>query len=606
MKRLTIVIALCAASAGVRADTLADQLRLLDGDAPFLLTVKPKAIFAVITWLRSIGGQVGGFVSMGLAEVQKNTQQQLGFDPTTPTGYAASGLDVDAPISASFMAIDPSYERAYQALAKARDAKAQARIARAFWRHRVLLRVKDETKVKAGLKAVAANGPDTAATADGDLGKLLAIDARQADKLKKLLAPKKVLLVQLGPNKEELAFFHLDGPWLVLDVFGVLGPGAIDWKRDEKELLKQLGRKPARGGAGTVTSRGAGAQLAAADAALWMDPSRVIDITKAAGRDKMLRAVAMTPDAAKMLAVGEKEVARCEDFRPMATQGTFEDFAWTFKADGKAFELAGVWGLRAGSTLPSALAAADDGLVDLATAKDALAVGSLYTQGLKPLRTVPRPGGFAKGRASIEESARLCGFGGALFLTVLGWPQYASVVIDSLPKEVVAVLDQARNLAFAFKSFGMKPEDNLGVVLSSFEGAVGPLLDAALIAGIGQKDVHKLGSRKIDIWRPRTPNDPMGFRVPLPGGRVAAGVAIGGPKALDWAYGRPSPRAAPGQTPLLAVARVDVPRAIQLFAKADPYAGAMATDVGKRLGNLTGALRLSGQTLVGILRLETR
>jgi hypothetical protein len=587
-----------------------EQMKLLDGDAPFVMTVKPRAIWAVWTWMKGIGGQVGMFVQSGLTEASTEMKKQFGFDPTTKEGYEASGIDPDAAIVASIMAIDPTYEKSYKALAgmKGRDPKALARIPRAFWRTRIVAKVKDVAKVTAAMKAMATQGgPGYAALPDGDVAKVLGTDAKEADKLKKQLAAKKVLAIwrpDLSYGQRVVSFVRVEGTLLVIDIFAGWSDVELDWKRDGKEIVKQLGRK--QKGANALLSRGAGTQVAAADAALWVEPSRILDMTKATGRENIVRALASAQDPKSLRDEGDKEVAQCELFRDVATKGQFEDFAWTFKADGKAFELSGVWGVRAGAQLPGALTTADDGLLDVATSKDALAVGVLFTTGLKPLRALPRPGVMAKDLKTVDEAVRLCGFGGGIVAMVFGWPQYASLVMESAPKDAQAVLDQARNVAFAFKTFGMQSADNIGVVLASAEGAAAPAIELAMSAQVGSKGSRKVGSKTVDVWKPKSPSDPMGVRSPLPGGRLAAGLALGKEKAVDWFYGRASPKAAPGQTPILAAGRLDMQKTLDLFAKADPYAGKMAADVAKKLGALSGVLRLSGSTLVGTLRLEIK
>jgi hypothetical protein len=567
-------------------------------------------MWSVWTWMRGIGGQVGMMVQSGLTEAQTEMKKQLGFDPTSSEGFAASGLDPEASIVASIKAIDPAHERSYKAIAglKARDPKALARIPRAFWRTRLVARVKDAAKVRAALAGMAkAGGEGYAALPGGDLGKLLGIDAKQADKLKKQLEAKQVLAVwrpDLSGQKRVISFVRLEGSLLVVDILAGFADVDLDWKRDGREVLKQFSRKPK--GVSAYLAKGAGAQVAAADAALWVEPSRLIDMTKATGRENVLRALMNASDPKAIQAEGDKEVQRCEEFRPMAEKGQFEDFAWTFKADPKAFELSGVWGLRAGAELPAKMVPADDGIVDVATSKDALAVGVLFSAGLKPLRDLPRHGIFKKDLAAVDEAGRLCGFGAGIITMIFAWPQYASLQMEAAPKDALGVLDQARNVALVFKTLGMQPNENVGVVLASSEASAAPAIDAAMAKQVGPKGTRKVGSKTIDVWKPSSQSDPMGFRGPLPGGRIAAGLAIGQTKALDWFYGRPSPKAAAGQPPMLAAGRLDMARTVEQFAKADPYAGKMAADVAKKLGMLSGVLRISGQTVVGTLRLEIK
>jgi hypothetical protein len=182
----------------------------------------------------------------------------------------------------------------------------------------------------------------------------------------------------------------------------------------------------------------------------------------------------------------------------------------------------------------------------------------------------------------------------------------AALLLEGAPKELALLVERARNLAFAFKALGMTQKDNLGVVVASLEGSAAAAFEPAMTANFGKKSARRIGARTAEVWPARGPDEPPLFRAPLPSSRSAVGLAVGGLKAVDWFYGRPSPKPATGPTPLIAAARLDVPRMIDQFARADPFAGAIAADVAKKLGALSGSLRLVGQTLVGTARLEIK
>ena len=147
------------------------------------------------------------------------------------------------------------------------------------------------------------------------------------------------------------------------------------------------------------------------------------------------------------------------------------------------------------------------------------------------------------------------------------------------------------------KTVAQAEKDSVALLLASFEPSAAAALDPA-----EKTTPRTVKGRRIETWS----TSPMSVRLKttLDGGKLAYGTTLGGTRAIDWFWGRPSPRPVAGAPPLIAVARADLPRIFKQLFGADPYAARTFDEIGKHLGLVTGALELDGATLGASLRME--
>jgi hypothetical protein len=237
------------------------------------------------------------------------------------------------------------------------------------------------------------------------------------------------------------------------------------------------------------------------------------------------------------------------------------------------------WPLRAPGVLDAAFATQEDGLVDLAAATGVKLLVYAPLAGTAGLRALPRPGVLAQDRHAIEERARLCGSVASAELFLVGWPQYLAALLDGDAGSSEAFRG-VRNLAFALRGFGRSPAEQQMVMTASFDKAIlHDDLDRALKRGSTQA-----GKRKLVTWKSDQPGDPWAVAAEGLAGRVVYGLVWGGAPVLSWWWGQPSPAAAGGATPFVALARTELP---WFF---DRVLGTLVDqpDLGELAGNLGG------------------
>lgn len=617
---VTLTLATLAPAARAQAPATAptaaappSTLQLIDADAPFVAVLRPRAVTAVFAWLGKFDGALKPLLPDSAAMVG-----EFGVDLTGD--WAALGIDPETPIAGSFMAIDvAAAEKAFHAMVDA-DPKKRAKAPRMFWRTRIVAKVTDEKKAQAAVAALAASPHGqkmhmvVPATAKPDaVAAIFGADAKQGKAIAAALKKLKIAAVGYGGELSSgghLVFLRVGGGALTIDVVALYGGGAFEWKLDAKELAKVVGRKAPKGGATAIAGRGAGKQLAEADAAIWIDPVKQLDTGKAMGwQNTVIAYRAAPPDqAAELARVGGEEVAVCDEFRAVATGSPFEDLAFTARVKPAMIELGAVWGLRANSGLPAALATTDDGLVDL-TAGDAAFMAVSYLKSFAPLRALPRPGILAQPHNALEEKGRLCGFAAHATVGLFGWPYAAAMMLDAMAAEepeLKTMIEKLRNIVVAAKSVQFEEiVYSKSVFMGSFDE---PFLHAWFGRILGKPSKRTVGRRSIDVWKPGRSREPWGFAWTRDRQTTVYGIAFGAPESIDWFWGRPSPSAAAGAPPFVLLGRADLPKVLAQAGTEYRYMKPWLDDFAKRTGNLGGSLGLAaGDTLlVGTLKLEIK
>jgi hypothetical protein len=598
-----------AAKVSIDAATVLGQI---DADAALVVVARARGAKAVLEWLQKFGGMPGMSIDEFLKDVGTESARVFGVDLANPVTWTESGLDLDAPIGMGFVAIDTAAaQKAYKALTAGakRDAKTLAKVARPWYRNRIVIPLADVEKFTKLLGHMTGNS--SVALVDGDvarLAKAAGVDEKQGAAVAKAL--KKAKVTAFGHIEEAFLFVRVEKGTAIVDALIPFADDMVpfDWKRDSGAMLKLLGRKIGKGGASTALASPAGASLADADLGMWTEPGRLLDSGKATGWHRSLEATAGMDDAARwkeLVAEGDKEVARCEDFRPIAQTGPFTDFAWTFKAEPKAFTTGATWGLRKAFALAAALVAADDGLVDLAAASDAVAIGALYLNGLAPIRALPRTGVFAKSMQDVGESLMLCGWAGNLTAFLFAWPQLMALEIEeesARDPQFKSLADNVRNGAAAFRQISMDFNNSVGVALASFTTSP----DLSWIESVGGKSsVVKVGQREVTLFAPRSKWEPAILKTTLDASKIAYGVVMGGNAAVKWFWGKGSPTAT-AAAGVLGVGRADMAKIFEQLGKEQPMMAPIFTELAKRMGLLSAKLSIDGGLLTGAMKLDIK
>jgi len=602
----TLVAALATFAGGARparaqlaAQPAEPQLGLVDSDAAVYLTLVPDAAVALATWARR-APSLRPFVD----SVAAASTRRFGFDATVT--WADSGLATEVPVVASLFAVDSeATEAAFHVRAeKPNDARALARAPRVWARSRVVALVRDEKKLRAALAAFAQSGPELV-LASGPAPGVAAVfraDARLGKGIAAALTRARVVAVARLSSPEGhdvLVFVRVqDRRWLVVDALWAFGGVPVDWKADGAPLLRLVARNVRKEhvGAGVDLHLLPSLALGSARAALLLQPERLLDMGKFIGWSKALQAargIADASNARSVLDTAEREVAACEDFRPIATDGPLASFvvAASPGADG-GVDVDSYWGLRAPGVLDAAFATADDGLVDLAAASGAKLLALLPLAGTAGLRQLPRPGALRQDRHAIDERARLCGLAGATQVWLFGWPQYLSLFMDS-DASTSELFPGLHNLAVAVKSYAAAANQTQMVVLASVEQPVlHDDLDRVLKRGSASA-----GKRKLTVWRSKNPEEPWAVATAAPDGkRTLYGLAWGADATLSWWWGQPSPASTGGTTPFVALVRTELPWLVESVLAPELGLGILV-EPARNLGGLTAVLTLESGAL---------
>jgi hypothetical protein len=555
------------------------QLGLLDGDAAAYVSVVPDAQVAFAAWMRRTP-----LLKPWLDDVAAMSKRRLGFDVTV--GWAESGLAADVPIVAGLFAVDAeATERAFRVRAdKPNDARVRA--PRVWNRSRLVALVRDEAKLRAAVAALAASGAGLELPGAG-VASVFRADAKQGKGIGAALQKAHVLAVgrfALPPGDLVVFVRLLERRWLVVDALWGFGGVPVDWKLDGAALLKLLGRHV-----------GADGKLlpASASAALVVQPERVIELGKFIGWSKALeraRVVADPATARSVLDTGEREVAACEDFRPLASEGPLARFVLTATRTATGVDVDAAWNLRAPGVLDAAFATHDDGLVDLAAAGSVKLLALAPLAGAEGLRKLTRPGVLAQHRGAVEERARLCGLAARTDLFLFAWPQYLALLLDA-DASTNELFPTVHNLALAVKSFGAQPGQTQMVALASVDRPV--LHDD--FDRVLQRGSASAGKRKLTVWRSKQPGEPWAIATEV-GGRTLYGLAWGGEQTLSWWWGQPSPASTGGATPFVALLRTELPWFVASVLAPELGLPQLAESA-QNLGALKSTLTLEPQTL---------
>ncbi len=574
------------------------QLALLDSDAALYLTFTPDAEVALSVWARRTPG-LQRLVDVAAAR----SLRRLGFDVTTT--WAESGLASEVPVVAGLFAVDvEATEKAFHARAdKLNDARALARAPRAWNRSRAVALVRDEKKLRTALAALAASGTELVLAGGPATGvaSVFRADAKLGKGIAAALTRARVLAVarlSTPQGHDVLVFVRvLDRRWLVVDALWAFGGVPVDWKVDGAPLLRLVARNVGKEhvGTGVDVHTLPGTALGNAGAALMVQPERLIEVGKFIGWSKALQAASGVADAStarSVLDTAEREVAACEDFRPIATDGPLASFVVAATRTAAGVDVDAYWALRAPGVLDAAFATNDDGLVDLAAASGTKLIALLPLAGTEGLRKLPRPGALAQDRHAIDERARLCGAAGTAQVLLLGWPQYLTLFMDS-DASTNELFPWLHNLAFAVKSYGARPGQTQMVMIASVERPVlHDDLDRVLKRGNATA-----GKRKLTVWKSKQPEEPWAVATPSADGkRTIYGLAWGGDPTLTWWWGQPSPASAGGAMPFVALLHTDLPWFAESVLTPELGLPGLA-EPAKNLGGLNAVLTLEPQVL---------
>jgi hypothetical protein len=594
-----------------RADEAARQsLERIDGDASIVVLARPRGPRTLIEWLNKWGGPTRNIVQEGLREVFAPLKAQTSVDLSDPKAWGELGLDVDAPIAMGLFAIDHGpAEKAFGPLADPKREKTWGKVKRPWLRNRVVAKVTDEAKLRALLEAMAGRAwvagksdPAAAATA-------LGLDAKQGKAVAAAL--KKAKISAALRSDQAFVFVTLGGGWLTIDVLGAFAGDLVpfDWKRDGAALMKVATRKIAKGGRASILDAGIGSKIGDADFALWGDPVRILESGKATGWHKTLSALKDVPPdrRAELAKAGADEVAKCEQFRPIAASGPFEDMALWGKITPTSIEWGGGWGMRKGYALASAFVTANDGLIDVGATTDAVALLGVYLNGLAPLRALPRAEIMTKDAQTIHQALMECGWGGAVVGVGFGWPQLMLVHLDEEGKrdaEAKSVFDHVRNFAIAFKTISYDTTALFGVMVASFDDSPDLAWLAREVGGkSGKPQTVNAGKRTITLYPARSKFEPSVVHTQVDGGKIAWGALFGGQAAVKWFWGKGGGTASPNA---IALGRADVPAILGQLSKQNPYFGPYFEEAAKRFGMLRGSMEIQGDLLVGEMKLELK
>lgn len=512
--RVALAAAVAVAAAPAAAARAAPPITALadwaDPDAAVVLVVQPDAL--------ARGFQLAGDLGAdSVAGWPAAVREALGADVLDAAAWSKLGLDAGAPVVVSLGAIDGAEALAvYDALIAADkwNDKTLRTVRKTMWRHRAVIPLADARRATAAVKAMAAAAPglyavDVAADAP-DIAMLLGAVPRKAPGVVSPLRKRGVEAIGWLPGLDAVIAVRVDArrKVVVVDVISSFAGVPLVWARNQKQIVGALDRH--RGGSGVRArlSAGGAAGLGGADVIAWIQPGPLLDAAIATGRHNVLRAVAEVAGARERKTIareGGAAVERCELFRPFATAGAFSDAAIGLWLDARTPRVAVAWGLRRGDPLAAALAARDDGAVDLAGLGAPVFVFASYLDGVGALRALPRPPALDGGVRALAETAATCGSGGALVTALFGWPAVAGAVLDRIagaePGAEPAVAG-ARNVVVAVKDppadGGARP-DVAAVV--SFDGAGGAAIDALIERVAGAPTAGKLGGRAVSQWK---------------------------------------------------------------------------------------------------------
>lgn len=602
---MVFTLVLAGSERPASAASARDALERIDANAAAVVVFRPKSVGVLVEWLQKFGGAAGPIIKMGLDEVTRLTAE-YGVDMAKPATWSETGIDMDSPIAVGLAVVDVKLaEKAFKAMTDAKATeKSNAKVARPWIGTRVVMRVSDAAKIKKLMEGVAAKSGGALIFVEKADAAVWTGDMKGADK-----ALKKAKVVAIARAGNTTVVARLDGDWLIVDIAEPFAGDAMafDWKRDGASLLKWHGRKIGKGGATALLGKGAGARMADADFGIWSEPNRVLDTGKATGWSKVVGAL-QGIDAAQrktIAAAGAAEVQRCEELRPVAQTGAFEDLAWTMRITPSSVEMSWAYGLRKAYALASAFLTGSDGLLDVGSTSDAVIVGAMFLNGLGPIRALPRPGVFAKGTNDTNTAMYECGWGGYMAGVAFGWPHLLGMAIDDAAQadpKAKDFVDNVRNVAVALRNVSTRDADNFGVLVASF--APGAKLDwIPQEAGAGKSSTVTVGKRSVTVWAPKSSFEPSLFKSALDGGGTAWGAAMGGQPAVKWFWGKSAGSAAPSA---IAIGRMDVPRVMEQIGKATPMWAPYTDELRKRVGTMSGSLTIENELLVGAMKLELK
>jgi hypothetical protein len=519
-------------------------LRLSDG-APIYAATRPLAL-------------VGAMQKLGVSDLPaiKEFRKQLGgIDPFNPIVLAAPGIDVAAPLVASF----------------------SEQAGGGQLHHRVVAAIRDKGLFSTFVQGLIAGGQLKLATAPATLKDAIAVSAPAA------AGERTVLLRTVGDEA-------------VLDV---VEPPAGKKAPAPAELARRYPLAPVKSAS---FARGA-RRLFAPDATvvLYFDGRHMGPVLQKLAEEDLERDAksGTASERAKARAKLRAQATRCAGW--LKAPGLFDDAALALTATPDALTLTWAWGTASGPPLGGLkLAASDDAALDVrALAREATGVVALYAATLAPFGTLKRSGYFASA-AALNDAVDGCETQAGVHLILRSWP-LALGAITAAPSQAnspMAMVQQGlgslRNVVVAMRDF--TPAGAHFAVAASFDAAARSTFEM-LLAGVGASgSATSIGKRSATVYSLQIPGMPKSAAAALEslqGNRVAFTLADSD-ESLNWAYKAATKPA--GGVEMLPLLRLDadtvalqklggamgagpeLQQALDLLAKLRHVDGALVTD----------------------------
>ncbi|MDB4970680.1 MAG: hypothetical protein JWN44_6369 [Myxococcales bacterium] len=467
----------------------ADAFEQIGEGAPVYAAARPVAL-------------LGALQRLGVSElpaVQKMRRQLGGIDIFNPAILAAPGIDVAAPMAASF--VEPAGANLLHS--------------------RVAATLRDPATFTTFLDAVAVSGQLKITRVDpqSPLGKQGVVAAGN-------LAPDAVVIIRV---KGDIA---------VVDLVNA-GDGKTKTPAPA-EVARRFPLKPARAFA---VGRGARRLFAPESAAVLYADGRKLQplLQLLADNDNHRELRWASPNEKSSVAAKQKARAqKCQAWSRAPT--TFDDVGVALTAAPDAMSLSWAWGTQSGTPLGGLkMSAVEDADLDVdLLGRDATAVVALYAASLAPFAALRRTGLFASPE-SLTAAVDGCDAMAGMMLLVRSWPLAlgtfgaAKAGAASPLTQIQQSLSALRNVVVALRDVTQAgPRFAVG---ASFDAAARATLEL-LVAGSGQGAVTTIGKRSPTVYAFSIPGFPRQLAAAmesLAGGKLGFTVADSD-DSLSWAF----------------------------------------------------------------------
>jgi len=488
VRRAATAAALLAALAAAPA-ARADALDQIGEGAPLYAAARPVALLGALQRL--------GFTE--LPAVQKLRRQLGGIDVFNPAILAAPGLDVAAPLVASFA--EP--------------------VAPNLIHSRVAAALRDPPTFATFLDAVAASGQLR-------LGR---VDAASP-------LGKKGVVAAGNLGSVATVVVRVKGDVAVLDMVN-----AVDGKAKPPSPAEVARRYPFMPARPFAVGKGARRLFAPESAAVvYLDGRKLAPLLKLISDNDDRRDIAFAdPSAKKSVAASRKKRAlRCAAWDRAPT--TFDDVGLALTAAPEALSLSVAWGTQAGPPLGGLkMTPVDDAGFDAELlARDATAMVLLYAANMAPFGALKRSGPFASIDA-LGKAVSGCD-NAALTVAVRSWPLAIGAATVPGTPDAPNPLAAIQGGVAALRNVGMVLRD---ITQAGPRFAIGATFDAGarftlttLLAPSGQGAVTTMGKRSPTVYSfvlPGIPRQMAAALETLAGGRLGFTVADSD-DSLSWAF----------------------------------------------------------------------